>query len=179
MNIPSIIVYCLSCLFFRASFTLKILVCLQFWKILSFGHSMRKLLGQGSNPCHSRNPSCCSDTRSLTHCATREFLSYFLKYYLLLKFRCNWHMLFLKYLLLYHSFYSLPSEFLFIFFFFGHPLAYGVPDPSHSCNWHHSFRNIGSLTCCAGQGSNLCTKSSRNTANSIAPQREQFTINFR
>ena len=94
MNIPSIIVYCLSCLFFRASFTLKILVCLQFWKILSFGHSIRKLLGQESNPCHSSNPSCCSDTRSLTHCATREFLSYFLKYYLLLKFRCNWHVIF-------------------------------------------------------------------------------------
>ena len=30
-------------------------------------------LGQGLNPHHSSHPSCCSDnTRSLTHCATRE-----------------------------------------------------------------------------------------------------------
>ena len=33
-----------------------------------------KLLGQGSNPCHSSNLSCCSDNaRSLTSCTTREF----------------------------------------------------------------------------------------------------------
>ena len=32
-----------------------------------------KFLGQGSNPNHSRNPSCCSDnTRFLTCCTTRE-----------------------------------------------------------------------------------------------------------
>ena len=36
-----------------------------------FGHacSVWKFLGQGSNPCHSSDPGCCSvdDTRSLTH----------------------------------------------------------------------------------------------------------------
>ena len=35
--------------------------------------SMWKFPGQGSNLCHSSDPSCCSDnTRSLTYCATRE-----------------------------------------------------------------------------------------------------------
>ena len=34
-----------------------------------------KFLGQGSNLCHSSDPSCCSDTtRSLPRCATRELL---------------------------------------------------------------------------------------------------------
>ena len=36
---------------------------------------MRKLPRQGLNPCHISDPSCYSDNmRSLTHCATREFL---------------------------------------------------------------------------------------------------------
>ena len=43
-----------------------------------FFHQARglwKFLGQGSNLCHSSDPSCCSDTtRSLPHCATRELL---------------------------------------------------------------------------------------------------------
>ena len=40
-------------------------------------HSMWKFLGYGSNPCHSSNPSCCSDSPgSLTHCASRELLAY-------------------------------------------------------------------------------------------------------
>ena len=30
-------------------------------------HDMQKFLGQGSNPCHSSD-----NTRSLTHCTTRE-----------------------------------------------------------------------------------------------------------
>ena len=40
-----------------------------------FGHvcGMWKFPGQGSNRCHSSDPSCCSDkARSLTCCATRE-----------------------------------------------------------------------------------------------------------
>jgi len=36
-----------------------------------------KFLGQGLNPCHSKQLSCCSDNaRSLTHCATRELWSF-------------------------------------------------------------------------------------------------------
>ena len=35
--------------------------------------SMCKFPGEGSNPCHSNDRSCCSDNAgSLTHCATRE-----------------------------------------------------------------------------------------------------------
>ena len=43
----------------------------------SFGHThgMFKFPGQGLNLCHSSNPRCCCDnTRSLTHCATRELV---------------------------------------------------------------------------------------------------------
>ena len=40
-------------------------------------HSMWKFLGHRLNPCHSSNPSHCSNNaRSLTHCATRELLMY-------------------------------------------------------------------------------------------------------
>ena len=40
-------------------------------------HSMWKFLGQGSNLCHSSNPSCCSgNAESLTCCATRELFIY-------------------------------------------------------------------------------------------------------
>lgn len=40
--------------------------------------TMWKFLGQGSNPHHSSNPSCCSDnTGSLTCCATGEILALF------------------------------------------------------------------------------------------------------
>ena len=36
----------------------------------------------GSNPCHSSDPSCCSDNdRSLTHSATRELLECFLNFF--------------------------------------------------------------------------------------------------
>ena len=43
-----------------------------FFKFFGHTHSMWKFSGQGWNPCHSSDPSHCSDnTRSLTHCATR------------------------------------------------------------------------------------------------------------
>ena len=46
---------------------------------LFFGlnHSIWNFPGQGLNPHHSSSPSCCSDnTRSLTHCATKELLPF-------------------------------------------------------------------------------------------------------
>ena len=44
-----------------------------FYLFFGHSHSIWKFLGQGSNPCHSSNPSHCSDTtRFLTHCATKE-----------------------------------------------------------------------------------------------------------
>ena len=46
------------------------------WVKFFFGctHSIWKFLGQGSNLRHTSDLSCCNDnTRSLTHCATREF----------------------------------------------------------------------------------------------------------
>ena len=50
--------------------------------------SMRKLLGQGGNPCHSSDPSHCSDhVGSLTCYATREFL-------ILLSFLLLWQICF-------------------------------------------------------------------------------------
>ena len=45
--------------------------------LILFGctHDMWKFLGQGSNPCHSNDPSHCSDkAKSLTQCATREVI---------------------------------------------------------------------------------------------------------
>ena len=46
-----------------------------FFFFFGFAHSTWKFLGQGRNPCHSRDPSRCSDNaRSLTHRATRELL---------------------------------------------------------------------------------------------------------
>ena len=54
----------------------------QFFRIF-FGctHGMWKFPGQGSNPCHSIDLSQCSDnTRSSTHCTTRELHNLFLKY---------------------------------------------------------------------------------------------------
>ena len=59
-----------------------------FYLFIYFGGTldMWKFPGQGSNPCHSNDPSSCSDNaRSLTHCATRELLSplYFRDYILL------------------------------------------------------------------------------------------------
>ena len=38
-------------------------------------HGIQTFLGQGLNPCHCSDPSCCSDNaRSLSCCITREFL---------------------------------------------------------------------------------------------------------
>ena len=61
--------------------TIVIIICLPSFLFLSFLpsflhciHSMWKFPGQGSNLCHSSNPSHCRDSaRSLTHCTTREF----------------------------------------------------------------------------------------------------------
>ena len=53
------------------------LVCL-FVCLFVFGHAntMWKIPGQGSNPHHSSNPSCCRDNAgSSTHCTTRELLA--------------------------------------------------------------------------------------------------------
>ena len=55
--------------------TCQVNACLFFFFFFDYTHSMQKFPGQGSNPCHSRDQSCCSDTRSLIHCATRERLS--------------------------------------------------------------------------------------------------------
>ena len=53
----------------------KFLLMSFFSFVFFFGcaHDIWKFLGQGSNPGHSNDLSCCSDnTGSLTHCATRE-----------------------------------------------------------------------------------------------------------
>ena len=53
---------------------------IRFFFFFHFGHihTISKFLGQGSNLCHSTNPSHCSDlSRSLTCCATRELQDVF------------------------------------------------------------------------------------------------------
>ena len=41
----------------------------------------KKFLRQGSNPCQSSDPSCCSDNiGSVTHCTTKELLLYFFNF---------------------------------------------------------------------------------------------------
>ena len=43
-----------------------------FWGAGAYVCTTWKFLGWGSNPRHSSDPSCCSDTRSLTCCTARE-----------------------------------------------------------------------------------------------------------
>ena len=60
------------------------------------------------------------------------------------------------------------------FFFFGHPMAYGIPrqgsDPSHGCDPSCSYGNTGSLTHCSGLGSKPLPQCSQDTADPVVPQ---------
>ena len=63
---------------FTVLLLLKLLIWFKFW---FFGHarSMRKFLGQGSNPCHSSNQSHSTDNNRFLTCGIlRRFLNFFL-----------------------------------------------------------------------------------------------------